>query len=352
MVLAQGIEHFSFAGAARALGLGAKGILWAGSNGDYTTNVESVEAALDQAPPDVEPFMVVSVAGNCRTTAIDEIARMRKVCDQRGLWLHVDACHGGCLLLSERHRKRLHGIETADSVSLDPHKGFFITYPASYVLFRDPHALGALSRYPGQSQDPNCMDLGLITPFFGSRGFQSLKLWLLIKHLGLKQLGRIVDYRQVLNGVLTRELEATGLFALLHDNTFYRQAFVFCPAEVLSAIPGLLARGKDPADLRDLISHKTRLFSDRLYRSGRAVFDLFSLQDLNNVLHLGTQAKYSVMGMALGQPAMPENVLREIRAAIVEFGEPLRAEMAEELFGHMETRMQAAGVRVDSPAGW
>jgi glutamate/tyrosine decarboxylase-like PLP-dependent enzyme len=352
VILARGIEHFSFAAAARVLGLGSDALMWAGANRDYTSDVASIESLLEGCAPDVDPFMVVAVAGNCRTTSVDDLMALRELCDRRGLWLHVDACHGGCLLFSERYRSRLQGIELADSVSLDPHKGLFVTYPASYVLFRDPAVLARFSRYPEQVYDPACMDLGLVTPFYGSRGFPSLKVWLLIKHLGVSAIGQAVERRQALNARLTRELESTGLFTMLHPNSFYRQAFVFCPEEVRRQLAALVAAGCPPEPLRELVSRTTRTYCERLYRGGEVVFDLFSLGDLDDRVGLGAEGRYHVMAMAVGQESMDEATIAGIRAAAVRAGESARETMLEEL-GRSAPEPAAGGPPpVHSPAGW
>jgi hypothetical protein len=66
----------------------------------------------------------------------------------------------------------------------------------------------------------------------------------------------------------------------------------------------------------------TRTLSERLYRSGRVVFDLFSLHDIGNVLGMGSESKYGVMGMASGQASMTAEIFREILEAIHEYREP------------------------------
>lgn len=63
IVVARGIDHFSFANAAMALGLGSDGILWVEANENYQTDTRSLEQVLDNCPDHLEPFMVVSVAG-------------------------------------------------------------------------------------------------------------------------------------------------------------------------------------------------------------------------------------------------------------------------------------------------
>lgn len=187
IVLSRDIAHFSFKSAAIALGLGEAGILWAKTKGNFNSDADDIRSRLDQRTHDQTPFMLVCVAGNCRTTSIDNILEMRKIADEYRLWLHVDACHGGNLLFSEKEKTVLEGICLADSVSIDPHKGLFLAYPSSYVIFKEPADMTLFSRYPNQVRQDGIFDLGLITPFYGSRGFESMKLWLLIKTSAWKE---------------------------------------------------------------------------------------------------------------------------------------------------------------------
>jgi glutamate/tyrosine decarboxylase-like PLP-dependent enzyme len=360
IVLARGIEHFSFASAALSLGLGRDSLVWIKSGPDYTTDTSSLRATLDSLDPGCEPFMVVGIAGNCRTTGIDDISAIRDVCDEYNIWLHVDACHGGSLLFSEKLRGRLAGIEKAQSVSLDPHKGLFVGYPCSYVLFKDPTALSFVCRYPDKLHDPDCLDLGLIMPFYGSRGFDSLKLWMLIKNLGVRGIGALIERRQDLNNRLVRRLKKSGWFTLLNDGSFYRTAFVFYPATVrlLAEQRGLYEAA--PEVLRKVVNRATTEFSERLYQSGAAVFDAFSLADLDNRVGLGCEVSYSAMAMAVGQPDMDQAVEEGIFHAIdtIAFGV---AEMMYREVGiaeHAISRPDALGSAVAAielskgPAGW
>ena len=62
--------------------------------------------------------------------------------DAEALWLHVDAAYGGFFALTERGRRRLSGIEQADSVTVDAHKGLFLPYGVGALVVRDPGADG------------------------------------------------------------------------------------------------------------------------------------------------------------------------------------------------------------------
>ena len=66
---------------------------------------------------------------------------LSKIAQREGLWYHVDAAYGGCFLLLDEERPRFRGIERADSVVIDPHKGLFIPYGSGAVLVRETEHL-------------------------------------------------------------------------------------------------------------------------------------------------------------------------------------------------------------------
>lgn len=353
IVLARGVEHFSYLGAAQILGLGSQSLLWAGSTAEYTSDIVSMEQILANPPPGTRVLMVVGVAGNCRTTGIDELQALADLCDRHGAWFHVDACHGGSLLFSEQLRGLVAGIERADSVSLDPHKGLFTTYPSSYVLFRETASLATFARYPAKVGDPDCLDLGLVTPFYGSRGFESLKLWAFIRHQGRSGIARLVEARQETFQQLKALLERTGFFRVIGSSDFYRCAFVFCPAPASQKLADLARDAGAHDQAAAVISSYSTQFCERLYRSGEVVFDLFGLQDLGNSLGLGRARKYQVMGMCVGHPHIDPGVQDEIEKSINRVAQELVEPMVEALqdIGPAAPQ-QPAEDAVQGPAGW
>ena len=51
--------------------------------------------------------------------------------------MHVDGAYGGAFALCAEGRRRLAGIERADSIVFDPHKGMFLPYGTGCLLVRD-----------------------------------------------------------------------------------------------------------------------------------------------------------------------------------------------------------------------
>ena len=78
-------------------------------------------------------------------------------------------------------------------------------------------------------------DLGQITPFAGSRRFDSLKLWMLLRHLGVKGIGRLVDCRFNLARYWKALVDRSPIFISLNDVTI--NSVVFCSANGCWRVP-------------------------------------------------------------------------------------------------------------------
>jgi len=129
------------------------------------------------------PFLVVAAAGTTNTGAVDPLGEIATICAEKRLWMHVDGAYGGAFVLCAEGRKRLAGIERADSIVFDPHKGMFLPYGTGCLLVRDRATLRAahaesaaylqdIDRDPDLPESP--ADLG---PEL-SRDFRGLRVWL------------------------------------------------------------------------------------------------------------------------------------------------------------------------------
>lgn len=133
------------------------------------------------------PFLVVANAGTINTGAVDPLARIVGVAHAEGLWVHVDAAYGGLFILTEHGRDALAGIEEADSITVDPHKGMFLPPGTGCLLVRRGEALRAshavaaayLADLPPDEAVPNFSDysIELTRPFRGLRVWMALKLY-------------------------------------------------------------------------------------------------------------------------------------------------------------------------------
>ncbi len=135
------------------------------------------------------PFCVVGNAGSTDTGTVDDLPALADLAREEGLWFHVDAAYGGFFQLTERGRRRLVGVERADSLVLDPHKGLFLPFGTGALLVRDGDQLkrahsGGAGHY---LQDIGELDL----PNFGdyspelTRDSRGLRVWLPLHLHGL-----------------------------------------------------------------------------------------------------------------------------------------------------------------------
>ncbi|MEU2718248.1 aminotransferase class V-fold PLP-dependent enzyme [Streptomyces sp. NPDC007205] len=70
----------------------------------------------------LESAVVVATAGTTDAGIVDPLRDVAELTRSHRAWLHVDAAYGGPTLFSDALRHRLHGVEQADTVSVDLHK--------------------------------------------------------------------------------------------------------------------------------------------------------------------------------------------------------------------------------------
>ena len=83
-------------------------------------------------------FAVVATAGTTNFGTVDDLASVAQVCQEFGLWFHVDGAYGGAGLAAPSIRELYAGIEHCDSFIVDPHKWFFAPYDCCALLYQDP----------------------------------------------------------------------------------------------------------------------------------------------------------------------------------------------------------------------
>ncbi len=190
--------HHSVAKAAVLAGFPAAAVRHVPTDEQFRMRADRLRAAVaEDRRSGLRPCLLVGNAGSTNTGAVDDLAVLAEVAAEERLWFHVDAAYGGCFLLTERGRRALAGIERADSIVLDPHKGLFLPYGTGCLLVRDPltlrrsHGSGG-SYLPGMQEDPDCVDFCVISPEL-SRGFRGLNVWLPIGLHGLAAFRTALD---------------------------------------------------------------------------------------------------------------------------------------------------------------
>jgi aromatic-L-amino-acid/L-tryptophan decarboxylase len=136
--------HHSVAKAARIAGIAAQRVRVVPHTPELRMDVAAAAEmiAADRAAG-LRPFLIVASAGTTDTGTIDPLPAVARLADAEKLWFHVDAAYGGFFRLTQRGRRRLAGMELADSVTLDPHKTLFLPFGTGALVVRDPARLAA-----------------------------------------------------------------------------------------------------------------------------------------------------------------------------------------------------------------
>jgi L-2,4-diaminobutyrate decarboxylase len=214
--------HYAVTRAVAELGLGMRSAIAIPSVG-YRMDVVALERELDRANAAGTPVMaVVATAGHTATGSFDDIDTIGRMCDDRGLWMHIDGAHGATAVLSERHRHRVRGIERARSIAWDPHKMMLLPLPAGMLLVRDERDLQAAfaQRAPylfhGDGGSARVRDQG-VRSFQCSRRADVLKLWVVLQRHGRRGIAAVHDHMCDLAVTVRNELAKHREFVVLHE---------------------------------------------------------------------------------------------------------------------------------------
>jgi len=227
--------HHSVRKAAVLAGLPEENVREIATNEDYEIRLDDLRRRINEdREGGLQPFMLVTSAGTTNTGAVDDLGGAADVAEDEGLWLHVDAAYGGFFMLTERGRECMRGIERADSVALDPHKGLFLPYGNGSLLVRDPEALRrahtTFADYmPRMQQDTDLVDFCQISPEL-SRDFRGLRAWLPIKLFGIDAFRSSLDEKLDLARWAADQIRELPDMEILAEPRLSLTAFRWAPA--------------------------------------------------------------------------------------------------------------------------
>ncbi|MEL6183003.1 MAG: pyridoxal-dependent decarboxylase [Myxococcota bacterium] len=230
-------SHYSLSKGAAMIGLGRRSLVQVPCDEAGRMRVDALARAVQQARADGgEPFFVNATCGTTVAGAFDDVEAVAELAEREGLWLHVDACYGGSVIFSRKHRHMLRGVERAHSVAWNPHKMMGIAQQCSVLLVADPalvrHAFAARANYIFQSDKNDAdQDLGDLTLQCGRRA-DGLKLWLTWKLRGESWFEQRIDHALALAEALEEKVRRHPAFALAHPRTFANVGFWWVPSDL------------------------------------------------------------------------------------------------------------------------
>jgi aromatic-L-amino-acid decarboxylase len=211
--------HYSIAKAARATGILPGHVRVVPSTSDLRMDVDAAsrEIRLDLSRQ-LQPLMIVANAGSTDTGTIDDLSAVAALADEYGLWYHVDAAYGGGYVLTDLGRGRLAGMNQADSVTFDPHKGWSLPYGTSLLFVRDVNTLraafSATGHYmPETSTNPHVPDFSSLSLEL-TREYRALRLWLPLFAYGVDDFVDHLDDKLAFAQLAYHELRSDPAFDL------------------------------------------------------------------------------------------------------------------------------------------
>ncbi|BAX81766.1 pyridoxal phosphate-dependent decarboxylase family protein [Labilibaculum antarcticum] len=189
--------HYSFETAANILGIGAKNVIKvkADKNGKLISSELEKEIAKAISRGE-KPFFAVATCATTLLGAYDPIEEMAEICKKHNIWLHADGSFGGSLILSDKNRYLMKGIEQTDSFAWNPHKLMNIPLICSALLVKKrgtlQHNITDINTDYIFHDIDAIEDLGKKSIQCG-RKVDAVKLWFAWKYFGLEGYQKRID---------------------------------------------------------------------------------------------------------------------------------------------------------------
>jgi len=181
--------HYSFETAANVLGIGAKNVVKVKADKEGKMIPGELKKEINIAIGKGErPFFVAATCATTLTGAYDPLEEIAGICREHDIWLHADGSFGGSLILSDRHRHLMNGIEKTDSFAWNPHKLMNIPLICSVILVKKKgtlqHNITDINTDYIFHDIDRIEDLGKKSIQCG-RKVDAVKLWFAWKYFGL-----------------------------------------------------------------------------------------------------------------------------------------------------------------------
>ena len=226
--------HSSIEKAVITLGLGQRSLCKVPTDAEFRMDASALARliAADKESGAI-PFCVVATTGTTSTSSVDPVPAIADICEQHGLWLHVDAAYAGSAALVPEMQAFMQGCERADSLVTNPHKWLFTPFDLSVLYCRHMDILRrAFSLVPeylrtneSEAEVRNGMDYGIQL----GRRFRALKLWMILRYFGHEGLASRIREHCRLARLFATWVEQAPDWELLAPVPFSLVCFRACP---------------------------------------------------------------------------------------------------------------------------
>jgi L-2,4-diaminobutyrate decarboxylase len=240
--------HYGITRSAGILGLGTSQVVRAEIDDRRRIDPRKLDELLGRLEAEGHPIVAVAACA-CATPigAFDPLHEIADVCEKVGVWLHVDAAHGGAAAFSAKYRHLVDGLARADSFICDAHKMLFVPALCAFVFYKNPaHRFETFQQDAPYLFDPSApgmaeYDSGLMTIECTKRA-AAYGLWGLWSLFGPQLFEDMVDVTFDLGRVFYEKLRAAPDFVPLHEPECNIVAFRYVPEPLRDADPATVGR--------------------------------------------------------------------------------------------------------------
>ncbi|HKF50917.1 MAG TPA: pyridoxal-dependent decarboxylase [Candidatus Acidoferrales bacterium] len=186
--------HSSIEKAAKIAGIGRANLRLIDVDEKFAMRPEALSAQVERdVAAGLVPFFTCATVGTTSSNAMDPLRAIGKICDQRKVWLHVDAAMSGTAALCPEFRWIHDGLDVADSYCFNPHKWMFTNFDCDcFFVANRAELIRTLSVLPEYLRN-KATESGAVIDYRDwhvqlGRRFRSLKLWFVIRHYGIEGL--------------------------------------------------------------------------------------------------------------------------------------------------------------------
>ncbi|WP_226064385.1 pyridoxal phosphate-dependent decarboxylase family protein [Kaistella polysaccharea] len=206
--------HHSTQKALRIIGLEDIVIRYISLDSHHKIKTDSLEELIQKdIAAGLQPFMVVATAGTTDTGAIDPLDEIADIAQNYKMWFHVDAAYGGFFILTSK-KELFKGIERADSMIIDPHKGLFLPYGVGAVLIKNSTAVLHSNYYTANYMQDGAQEEMLKSPANVSpeltKHFRGLRVWLPLQMHGIEPFIACLEEKLLLVQYFRNQLAELG----------------------------------------------------------------------------------------------------------------------------------------------
>jgi len=324
--------HYSLSKAADVLGIGRRNLVSVPTDSNNRIRIDKLRETCESiAAEGGKVLALVGVAGTTETGHIDPLDEMADVAEDIGAHFHIDAAWGGATLLSEQHRSLLHGVERADSITIDAHKQMYVPMGAGLVLFKNPSLVKSIEHHAEYIIRQGSKDLGSHT-MEGSRAGMAMMVFSAMHVIGRRGYELLINNSIDKARYFSKLISEQDDFEVITEPELCILTYRFVPARVKKALEN--ATPEQLARLTPHLNALTRYIQKRQRETGRSFVSRTKL----------TPAQYHheptvVFRVVLANPLTTHDMLEEVLEEQREI-----ASKATSLRGALHTEMRELGM--------